>query len=191
MKKSLGPRTIAYPHPVFLVGSYDAEGQPNLAAVAWGGICCSKPPMVAVSLRAATHTHGSILLNRAFTVCIPDRAHLREADHVGIYSGRDRNKFAHLGLTEVRSDLVDAPYAAEFPLVLECRLAHVHELGLHTQFVGEILDTKADEAALNEKGFPDMGLVDPLAYSTGDSAYYVIGERVGGAFSVGKDQDPS
>ena len=62
----------------------------------------------------------------------------------GIASGRDVDKFAVTGLTPVKSELVDAPYAAEFPVVLECRLLHIVEIGLHTQFIGEIIDVKAD-----------------------------------------------
>lgn len=53
MKKSIGARSLTYATPVFIVGTYDAEGKPNAMAVAWGGICCSKPPCIAVSLRTA------------------------------------------------------------------------------------------------------------------------------------------
>ncbi len=34
----------------------------------------------------------------------------------------------------------------EFPLVLECRLAQTTEVGVHIQFIGEIVDGLADEA---------------------------------------------
>ena len=54
MKKSLGGKTIIYPTPVLLVGTYDTDGKPNAITAAWGGICCSKPPCVSVSLRKAT-----------------------------------------------------------------------------------------------------------------------------------------
>ncbi len=54
MKKSLGPRTLAFPTPVWAVGTYDANGKPNVMTAAWGSICCSKPPCLAVSLRKAT-----------------------------------------------------------------------------------------------------------------------------------------
>lgn len=30
MKKSLGARTLIYPAPVWCVGTYDAEGKPNV-----------------------------------------------------------------------------------------------------------------------------------------------------------------
>ena len=77
-----------------------------------------------------------------------------EADYVGIASGRDVDKFAVAGLTPVRSELVDAPYAEEFPVVLECRLLHIVEIGLHTQFIGEIVDVKADRAVLGMTASP-------------------------------------
>jgi len=192
MKRSLGPRTLVYPTPAFLVGTYDAAGKPNVMTAAWAGICCSRPPCVAVSLRKATYSHGSILERRAFTISVPSAEQVREADYAGIYSGRDRNKLEVLGLTAVASELVAAPYVAECPLVLECELRHVHELGLHTQFVGEILDVKAEEATLDERGLPLIEKVDPLIYATGDQSYYRVGPRVARAFSVGRetDQDP-
>jgi len=53
VKKSLGPKTLLYPTPVWVVGTYDKEGKPNVMTIAWGGICCSKPPCVAISIRTA------------------------------------------------------------------------------------------------------------------------------------------
>ena len=37
MKKSIGAHTIAYPNPVWCVGSYDLDGKPNVMTIAWGG----------------------------------------------------------------------------------------------------------------------------------------------------------
>src|SRR5512143_649892 len=95
----------------------------------WGGICCSQPPCVAVSLRKATCTHGNLLARKAFTISIPSEEYAKEADFFGLVSGRDTDKFAATNLTAVKSDLIDAPFVKEFPLVVECKLAHVFELG--------------------------------------------------------------
>ena len=84
MKISLGARTLVYPTPVFCVGTYDAEGKPNAMAVAWGGVCCSKPPCVAISLRKATYTYGSLVESKAFTVSVPSRDHVVAADYFGM-----------------------------------------------------------------------------------------------------------
>lgn len=186
MKKSLGAKTLLFPTPVLMVGSYDQAGKPNLMNAAWGGICCSQPPCIAVSLRKATHSHASIVGRKAFTVGIACEARMVEADYVGIASGRDVDKFAVAGLTPVRSELVDAPYAAEFPVVLECRLLHVVEIGLHTQFIGEIVDVKADAYVLGDDGLPDILRIKPLIYDTAHKGYHSVGPLLGKAFSVGK-----
>ena len=187
MKKSLGARTVVYPTPVFIVGTYDGSGKPNAMAVAWGGICCSRPPCVAVSLRKATYSYGNIVSREAFTVSIPSAAYVRQTDYMGIATGAKEPKFERAGLTPVRSDLVDAPYVAEFPFALECKLLHTLEIGLHTQFIGEILDIKADQDVLTERGTLDIERVKPILYAPDSRAYYGIGSFLGQAFSIGRD----
>ncbi len=192
MKQSRGARTIVYPTPVFVVGTYDAEGNHNMMAAAWGGIACSRPPAVSVALRAATLTHGNIVARQAFTISIPSEDHVAAADYVGLVSGRDVDKFARTGLTPVRSELVDAPYVAEFPMSVECRLLHTLEIGLHTLFIGEVLDVKADEDVLNAEGKIDIRRVRPLVFAPDGGGYFGIGESLGPSFEIGrriKDRD--
>ena len=186
MKKSLGTKTLLYPTPVWVVGTYDKEGKPNVMTIAWGGICCSKPPCVAISLRKATYSYGNIVERKAFTLNIPSEVHAREADYFGSVSGRNEDKFAATGFTPVKSELVDAPYLKEFPLILECKVIHVIEIGLHTQFIGEIFDVKADESVLSEKGVPDIEKVRPIIFSPEVRRYYKVGDYLGEAFSIGK-----
>jgi flavin reductase (DIM6/NTAB) family NADH-FMN oxidoreductase RutF len=187
MKKSLGARTIIYPAPVLVVGTYDDEGKPNVMTASWAGICCSQPPALAISIREATHTYGNVLHRKAFTANIPSEAHIRQADYFGITSGKREDKFAVTGLTPVPSDMVDAPYVEEFPFVLECRLLHSVEIGSHTQFIGEILDVKVDESVLSEEGLPEIKKVKPFLYVPESRSYYGIGEYLGKAFSLGKE----
>jgi flavin reductase (DIM6/NTAB) family NADH-FMN oxidoreductase RutF len=187
MKKSIGAKTIVFPTPTWIVGTYDTQGKANGAAVAWGGICCSEPPCVAISLRKATYSYGNIVERKAFTVSVPSETYAKQTDYFGIASGRDVDKFSAAGLTAVRSELVDAPYVDEFPLVLECKLFRTFELGLHTQFVGEILDVKADESVLDDHGLPAMEKVRPLVFAPSNRTYHGIGEYLGKAFSIGKE----
>jgi len=186
MKKSLGAKTILYPTPIMLVGTYDASGRPNIMTAAWGGICCSSPPCVAVSLRKATYTYGNIAQQGGFTINIPSDQYAVQADYCGMVSGKKADKFAETGLTPVRSALVNAPYIEELPLVLECKLVHQIELGLHTLFVGEILDVKANEDVLDDKGVPDVEKLKPFFYAPEANAYYGTGKRLGDAFSIGQ-----
>lgn len=186
MKTSLGSRTLVYPTPVWCIGSYDKEGKANVMTAAWGGICCSKPVCVTVSLRKATYTYGNIMERKAYTVNVPSEAFVQEVDYFGIATGKKEDKFKTSGLTPVKSDRVDAPYIKEFPLILECSVIHTLDLGMHTQFIGEIIDIKAEESVLNENGLPDLKKVNPLVYAPEVRLYYGIGENVGQAFKMGK-----
>lgn len=186
MKKSLGAKTLVFPAPVWVIGTYDKGGKPNAMTAAWGSICCSTPPCVGISLRKATYTYGSLMERKAFTVNVPPETYAKEADYFGIYSGREEDKFAATGLSPVKSDHVDAPYIKEFPLILECKLIHSHEIGLHTHFVGEIVDVKADETVLGENGIPDIEKVKPMIYSPENRVYHGIGRFIGKAYTIGR-----
>jgi flavin reductase (DIM6/NTAB) family NADH-FMN oxidoreductase RutF len=186
MKKSIGAKTILYPTPVLIVGTYDTDGRPNAMTAAWGGICCSSPPCVTVSLRKATYSYQCIVDSGAYTLSIPSQTYVAEADYLGMASGKNEDKFKTAGLTPVKSDRVNAPYVKEFPLVLECKLRHTLEIGLHIQFIGEILDIKADESILAENSLPAIEKVRPILYAPAEKAYFSIGNKIGDAFSIGK-----
>ena len=187
MKQSLGARTLLYTHPVVVIGTYDRDGRPNAMTAAWAGICCSSPPCVAVSLQRPRHTYRNIVETQAFTVNIPSEKYVREADFLGMVSGKDTDKFAAAGLTPVKSAEVNAPCVDEFPVVLECRLFQSFELGLHTQFVGEILDVRVEESVLGPDGMPEMGRIRPFIYDSARQEYHAIGRLIGKAFSAGKE----
>ncbi len=154
--------------------------------VAWGGICSSEPPCVAVSVRPSRHTYAAIVQRKAFTVGIAAESQVAAADYTGIVSGRNTDKFADTNLTPVRSTVVDAPYAKEFPLVLACRLFKTVEIGIHTQFIGEIVEVLADDAVLAEDGLPDILKIRPLIFDTAHRGYYGVGDHVAQAFSIGR-----
>ncbi len=185
--KSLGAKPLMMPTPVWIVGTYDTEGKPNVMTAAWGSICCSKPPCVSVSLRKATYSYGNLMEKLVFTVSVPSAKYAEAADYFGMASGRSENKFEKTGLTPVRGEHVEAPYVGEFPMAVECRIVHHHELGLHTIFAGEILDVKVNEAVLGENGLPDIKKVDPIVYAPESKDYFGIGETLGRAFSIGKN----
>jgi len=186
MKKSLGAQPMLFPTPVMLIGTYDAQGKANMMNAAWGGICCSVPPCLSVSLRKATHSYHGIIERQAFTVGIPNETQIKQADYAGLCSGKDVDKFAETGWTPVKSELIDAPYAAELPFVAECQLIHTLEIGLHTLFVGEIKDIKIDEALLDEQGKTSIERIKPMVFDPATRHYHAVGEFLGQAFSIGK-----
>ena len=186
MKKSIGAQPMVYPAPVFVVGTYDLEGKPNVMTASWGGICCSAPPCVSVSLREATYTCSNIVERHAFTISIPSEKYVNEADYFGMASGKHVDKFSATGLTPAKSEVVDAPYVNEFPFVLECQLLRSVEIGGHTQFIGEIKDVKVDEDLLKDDE-PLIEKIMPLIFGIDNFSYYGVGKYVAKAFSIGKE----
>jgi len=187
MKKSLGPITLLYPLPVWVIGTYNKDRKPNVMTASWGGMCCSKPPCAAVALREATLTYHNIVDRKAFTICTPSVEYAKEADYFGIASGKNEDKFEKTGLTPKKGSIVDAPYIEEFPVIAECRLLKTVEIGLHTQFIGEIMDIKVDDSVFDDKGIIDVSLIKPFIYDPANMAYFSIGEGVGKAFGIGKN----
>jgi flavin reductase (DIM6/NTAB) family NADH-FMN oxidoreductase RutF len=128
------------------------------------------------------------LHNKAFTVGIPSRKQVKIADYVGLVSGRDHDKFRDTGLTPMKSEKVNAPLAAELPFSLECQLLQHHRLGLHTIFIGQILGIQADEDVLGARGLPDIEKTEAILWGGfGNNHYFAVGEKLGRAFSVGRD----
>lgn len=188
MKLALPPQPILLPSPVLVVGTYGPDGKPNIMTAAWGGIACSKPPCISVSLREATLTYHNIIQAGAFTVNIPSEKYFKEADYVGIVSGKELDKFKETGLTPTKSKLVNAPIVEEFPYALECKLVKQVELGSHMMFVGEIVGMVADSEVLSPNQLPDIEKVRPILWgSFSTMAYHSIGPKLGTAFSVGKE----
>jgi len=187
MKRSLGAKTLVYPAPVLVVGTYDQAGNPNVMTASWAGIASSQPPCVAVSIRQVTSSYANIMRRKAFTLAIASEPYVKQVDYFGLVSGRTANKFAAAKLTPVKSKLVDAPYVKELPLVLECKLVHVTDLGLHTQFIGEVLDVKADDEIIGSGGAVDIRRLRPLIFTPDTQEYFGVGGFVGKVFSAGKD----
>ena len=184
MKKSIGAKPFAPPAPVWVVGTYDQSGKPNVMTASWVGTCCSDPPCVSIALRKATYSYAALDSRKAFTINIPSQSQLTHADYFGVASGRDHDKFQKTGLTAVRADTVDAPYISEFPFVLECKIIHSQELGLHTIFVGQIMDIKAEEDILDSKGRPDIEKLQPFIFDPCSRTYFKLGEMLAKGFTA-------
>ncbi|WP_462281782.1 flavin reductase [Salinivirga cyanobacteriivorans] len=175
-KKSLGVKSAIYPKPALVIGSYDQEGKPNIMTAAWVGICNSDPLSIAVSMRPATYSHGNVTESKSFTVNIPSSEMVKYVDYAGRFSGKDVDKFKETGLTPVKGEFVNAPYVKEFPVVIECELTEYHDLGSHRQFIGKVIDVKADEVILDTNNRIDVNMLNPLIYASGN--YYETGRFI-------------
>jgi flavin reductase (DIM6/NTAB) family NADH-FMN oxidoreductase RutF len=180
MKKSIQPQALLFPNPVLVVCTYDADGKPNAATLAWGGIASSAPPAISIALQKPRHTYEALMNRKAFTVNLVPAKYAAEADYFGLASGRDADKFAVTGLTPVRSEIVDAPYIAEFHYALECEVIHALDLGRHTLFIGEVKGTIVEDGAATPWGG------DIISWNAATREYFTQGATVATAFDAGR-----
>ena len=185
--KSLGPGTMAFPTPAWVIATYDKNNRANVMTAAWGGIANSNPPSVFVAVQPVRYTYENVLAKREFTICIPSEEFAKETDYFGMESGRETDKIEAAGLTAARAEKVNAPYIKEFPMYLECKLTDRMNLGSHFVLIGQIIDVKAKEDILDHKESIEIQKLKPILYSPTDRSYYGVGEELGNAFSIGKE----
>ena len=179
-EKNLGPSAVAFPTPVYIVGTYGKDDEPTAMNVAWGGLCSSEPPCVMIAIRKERYTYENIMERKEFTVNFPDAAHVKEADYLGLVSGKKAKKFEVAGLTAKKGEKVNAPVIEEFPMALECKVKSFED-GI---LIGEIMNVNADESILTN-GQIDPKKLKPITYDPVNHAYIGLGEKVGNAFKDG------
>lgn len=184
-KKALDVKQLFAPQPVLIIGTYDEDGTPNAMNVAWGGQISQIH--LALNIGKRHKTTENLKARGAFTVALADRAHLVQADYVGVESGNSaRDKIAKAGLTAVRAETVDAPYFDEFPIAMECKVVSMEdEVGGEVRVIGEVTRVVADEAVFGADGKVDLDKAQLIAFDMTHNDYRLIGEKVGDAFSDG------
>ena len=177
--RTIGPTTYLCPIPAVMLGCANPEdGAPNLITVAWTGVVCSKPPMLSVSIRKSRLSHDMIARTGEFTLNLTSRALCRAMDFCGVKSGREVDKFAHLGLTPMAAPgLKAAPAVAEAPAFLSCRVHSIQELGSHDLFLAEVVACDVDESLLDENGKLCLDKAKLIVYSHGE--YLSLGKKLG------------
>ncbi len=182
--KSFKPAAWVLPQPVLIIGTYDADGTPNAMNAAWGGQWDAREVMICMGSHATT---DNLNRNGEFTLSFATVETMREADYVGVVSGRKvHDKIARTGWKSTKAETVDAPVFHDFPLTLECRIKEklfVDEGGY--QLVAEILNIVCDENYLAEDGRPDIEKMHLITFDPIHNGYNKIGERVGNAFHDG------
>ena len=181
MRKNFGSKPILYPQAVFIIASYDENGNPDAMNAAWGGVAGWDKIFMCISSHKST---DNILARGAFTVSMGTADQVTACDYVGLVSAKDEpDKMKKSGFHTVKSEFVDAPVIEELPMTLECKLISYDKE--NDYMFGEIVNVSADESILNEDGTIAVEKLRPIIFDGTDSSYRVIGEKVGKAFHDG------
>ena len=182
----MGPKTLIYPMPAFLIGA-NVDGKPNFMTAAWCGIANSEPPMISVALQHHRYTHKGIRQNMTFSVNVPSVDLIKETDYCGIISGSKVNKVDACQFNVFYGKLNNAPLIEQCPVNLECQVVHIVNLGSHSLVIGRIEQTHITENCLTD-GKPDVNKIKPFAFvPTPPAHYHALGDAIAKVFSIGKE----
>ncbi len=174
-----------YPQPVLIIGTDDENGAPNAMNVGGGGMVGGR--YVEINIPRGHKTTENILSGKVFTMSFADRAHLVQADYVGLVSGSVKpDKIAAAGLHPLKGESVNAPLFEEFPLSLECRAIEIAPGPGGLRIVGEVGNVSADASILGDDGLVDADKAQFLSFDRVRRVYRVLGGVVGTAYHDGE-----
>lgn len=168
---------MLYPLPAVMVSCGRPDEKPNIVTVAWTGTICTNPAMVYISLRPERYSYDIIKETGEFVINLSNTKLVKAVDYCGVRSGRDVDKFKEMKLTPVKGEKVSAPYIAEAPVSIECKVTEILELGSHHMFIAKVEGVHVDKQYMDEKGKFNLNQADMIVYSHGE--YYDLNKQLG------------
>jgi len=180
MKEKLGPMNALYPTPTTLVGAL-VGGKPNFITIAHIGIMTHTH--ISLGMGKIHYTNAGIKENKTFSVCLPSEDLVVETDYCGIMTGKKTDKAALFDV--FYGELKTAPMIQQCNVCMECRLDRTVDFDTHDIFIGEIVQTYADQSILLDN-HPDISKLKPLLFDMNSKKYWSLGEEVGKCWNIGK-----
>jgi len=176
--QNINPGALLCPVPAVMVSCAGEGVRPNIITIAWAGTVCSQPPMVSIAVRPERYSHAIIRDSGEFVINLVGEGQLAAADHCGVRSGREEDKFAACGLTAVAAEGMRwAPAIGECPLYLACKVQQVLSPGCHDLFIARVVSVGVQEELMRPDGKIDLQAAKLIAYSHG--VYHGLGPALG------------
>jgi flavin reductase (DIM6/NTAB) family NADH-FMN oxidoreductase RutF len=175
--------SLVVPRPIAWVSTRSPAGEANLAPFSYFAALSATPFLVGVSIGhrrgAPKDTLRNVRDSGAFCVNLATEARLVALNETSAEVAPDVDEFARAGISLAEAGSVAAPYVADSPAVLECRLFKEVELGPgdNVLVIGEVLRVRLSDAIPLVPGtrFADTRGVRPVARLWGD-LYALLGE---------------
>jgi flavin reductase (DIM6/NTAB) family NADH-FMN oxidoreductase RutF len=175
--------SLVVPRPIAWVSTRSPGGQRNLAPFSYFAAVSATPFLVSVSIGSRGGVDKDTLRNirdtGAFCVNLATEGQLAQMNETSGEWGPEVDEFVAAGLESAEAESVDAPYVANCPAVLECRVFKVVELegSPNTLVIGEVLRVRLSDEIPLAPGtlFADTAALRPLARLWGD-LYATVGD---------------
>lgn len=149
-------RDSVVPRPVAWVSTVDEQGRANLAPYSFFNVCSAHPPVIGFAVgprppapandgAEAKDTLANIRATREMVVNMVPEAMLEPMVRTSKNLAPGEDEFTYAGLTPAACESVRAPRVAGSPVVFECTLYDIIEIGNHHWVMGEVVRTHVDD----------------------------------------------
>lgn len=142
--------SLVVPRPIGWISTWSATGVANLAPFSYFAALAASPMLVGVSVghrpRGPKDTLVNVRARGAFCVNVVTAPLLEEMNATSAEVPPDVDEFVLAGVERAVSRVVDAPYVARAPAVLECRVTQEVELhgAPNTLVIGRVVGVLVD-----------------------------------------------
>jgi flavin reductase (DIM6/NTAB) family NADH-FMN oxidoreductase RutF len=179
----IGAVNALYPMPTTLVGA-TVNLKPNFLTIAHVGILNhGAPQYLSIGLGKVHYSNAGIFENRTFSICLPSEEMMVETDYCGIMTGKKTDKAALFDI--FYGELKTAPMIRQCPVNMELKLYEVLDFNTHDIFIGELVQTYAENEVLTD-GKIDVAKLKPLLFDMASVKYWRLGPSIGNCWNVGK-----
>ncbi|KAL0947822.1 hypothetical protein HGRIS_013890 [Hohenbuehelia grisea] len=177
------------PRPIAFVSSVSADGVENLAPFSWFNMVTHNPPVISVSVSAASgrpgdlkDTASNIKATKEFTVNVISEPWVQNANFCSMDMPPEVSEWPSSGLTKADSVIVRAPRVKESAFSMECELLQPVEVvnpqtgkPTTTLILGLVKYIHVRNDMLNERGNVDPAKFKPVS-RMGDITYATLGD---------------
>ena len=176
-------KVVPFSVPICIASS-NIKGRSNFATYGCFGLLSPRPTAyVYIGSVDPHYTNIGIKENGYFGVNIPSVDQMKETDYVGLVSGNNTDKSTVFKTFYGKVD--KAPLIKDCPINMLCKLTKTVDLPGRDIFIGEVIETYVNEECITN-GKLDFEKINPLLFTSADSSYRKLGDKVGLAYKEGK-----
>ncbi|MGI9018872.1 MAG: flavin reductase family protein [Euzebya sp.] len=168
--------SLVVPRPIAWVGSRSGSGVDNLAPHSYFNVVSSEPVVVHFTSSGVKDSLTNVRATGEFTISIVGRSLLEAMNTTAADFPADISEFDHAAVTKAEAVTVKAPYVAEAPAMLECRVRTILSIGNGNMVFGDVQRIVVADDVWGSDDRVDIAALDPVGRLSGSQ--YTMSEKI-------------
>lgn len=176
-KINIQPEQVFCPQPMYVIGTYNEDNQPNFSVITWIGFNWNGSPHIMLGIGGRKKTKDNILRGKVFSANQVNADMIWLADYFGCTHGNDgiKNKVKY---SFDNGSVLDVPVLESSKWVFECEVNKIIELEDSHIFISKIKNIQISEQFKDmDMQLIDLRQLDPVLYAPYN--YFRVTEKLG------------